>query len=212
MHIPDGFVAPHFYVPAYGVVVSFALYSFNKFKEKAGEKTLPYVASLAAFAFVLSSIAVPIPGGTSVHGIGVAPIAILFGPAVSFITYSIVLLIQALIFREGGITTFPINSIAMGIVGSYSACILFKLLGKGKFSIFISGFVSVLLSASVIALILGLQPVLFKDPQGKPLYFPFGFNVVFPAILIPHIVVGIAEGVLTVILYKILSGRLRYEG
>jgi cobalt/nickel transport system permease protein len=55
---------------------------------------------------------------------------------------------------------------------------------------------------------LGVQPLLAHDAQGAPLFFPFGLAITLPAVLLPHLLVGLAEGVLTVLGYRYLT-RLR---
>ncbi|ADO44861.1 cobalamin (vitamin B12) biosynthesis CbiM protein [Hydrogenobacter thermophilus TK-6] len=215
MHIPDGFVAPQVYVPAYLIDGLFLVYSFGKFRKALKEKTIPYIASLSLLSFVLMSVAVPLPGGTSVHSLGVASLSLLFGPWVAFLCVSLLLFLQAVVFGEGGITTFPINSIGMGLLGSFCAFYTYRVMRaffSDKISLFLAGFLSTLFSALLIAVILGLHPHLFKDASGKPLYFPFGFSVVIPALLLPHIIVGVGEGILTYLVVEFLKGRVGYEG
>jgi len=211
MHIPDGFVAPEVYIPSYAVEVLLISYSFNKFKKSLKEKAIPYLASLSVFSFILMSVMIPIPGGTSIHGMGVASISILFGPWVSFITISIVLFLQAVLLGEGGITTFPINALSLGFLGSmiayYSYNFFIKFVQE-KISLFISGFLSTILSVLLIAIVLGIHPILFIDSSGKPIYFPYGFSVVIPAMIIPHIIVGIIEGILTNLIVLNLKNKI----
>lgn len=102
MHIPDGFLAPQVYIPAYLVDIGLLFYAFKRFKKDLKEKTIPYLASLSAFSFIIMSIAIPLPGGTSVHGLGVASLSLLFGPWTAFLSISLVLFLQATIFGEGG--------------------------------------------------------------------------------------------------------------
>ena len=211
MHIPDGFVAPEVYIPSYAIEVFLVSYSFKKFKKTLEDKTIPYLASLSVFSFILMSIMFPIPGGTSIHGLGVASISILFGPWVSFISISIVLFLQAVLLGEEGITTFPINALSVGFVGSmiayYSYIFFIKILNE-KISLFISGFLSTILSVLLIAIVLGIHPILFVDSSGKPIYFPYGFSFVIPAMIIPHIIVGTIEGLLTNLIVLNLKNKI----
>jgi cobalt/nickel transport system permease protein len=215
MHIPDGFIAPQVYVPAYFLDGLFLIYAFRRFKKALEERMIPYIASLSLFSFILMSIAVPLPGGTSVHGLGIASLSLLLGPWIAFICVSLILFLEAVIFGEGGITTFPINSIAMGFLGSFSAFYAYTMLKKflsDKVSLFLAGFFSTLVSAFFMALLLGIHPYIFKDASGKPLYFPYGFSIVMPALLLPHLVVGTGEGLLTYLVVRLLRGRISHEG
>ncbi|MCS7307124.1 MAG: energy-coupling factor ABC transporter permease [Aquificaceae bacterium] len=209
MHIPDGLVAPHVYLPSYLLAGGIALVSFRNIRSSFVEENIPYLASLSAFSFILSSIAVPLPGGTSVHGMGMAPIAILFGPWVAYICTALVLILQALILGEGGITTYPLNLLSMGLVGSFSAYWVFKLFPHRSYAPFLSGLISVLCSAFVLALLLGMHPYFFKDPSGKPLYFPYPLTITLPALLLPHILAGVSEGILTHIALNLLKNRIK---
>jgi cobalt/nickel transport system permease protein len=208
MHIPDGFVAPHIYIPSYMVFTLLFAKALKEFKEVFEEKSLPYLATLTAFAFIISSVSLPLPGGTSVHGLGVALLSLLFGPWTAFICISLVLFLQVVLLGEGGISTYAINSLCMGFMGAFSAFFIHRLFKKGSFSLFLSGFASTLLSALMLSILLGIHPYLFKDERGNPLYFPYSFKVVIPALLIPHILTGVGEGLLCLFLYEPLRRRL----
>ncbi|MFN3598675.1 MAG: energy-coupling factor ABC transporter permease [Aquificaceae bacterium] len=211
MHIPDGFIAPQIYLPAYAVDIVLLFYAFGKFKRGLVEKAIPYLASLSALSFVIMSITLPLPGGTSLHALGVASISLLFGPWIAFLSISLILFLQASILGQGGITSFPINSLSIAFGGSfcsYYTYIVTKRFFKEDLSLFLSGFFSTLISALMVALVLGIHPYLFKDISGRPLYFPFGFSLVIPALLLPHILVGIGEGILTLIVVRTLRNKL----
>lgn len=208
MHIPDGFIPPIVYVPAYIVDLGLLVYGFKKIKQNLNEDTLPTLSVLSALSFILMSISFPVFGGTSVHITGVAILSIVFGYWISFFSTSLILFLQAVLFGEGGITAFPINSLAISFFGSLSAYLIFKFLKnflKEEISCFISGWVSINLSALIVALVLGLIPLIAHDNSGNPLYFPFSWNVTIPALLIPHFLAGIVEGLYTASVYKILK-------
>ncbi|RMH81365.1 MAG: cobalamin biosynthesis protein CbiM [Acidobacteria bacterium] len=211
MHIPDGFIAPQVYLPAYVINLGLFFYALKVFRRWLRERTISYLASLSAFAFVLTSIALPLPGGTSVHGLGVGPMAILFGPWVAFACLSVVFFLQAFFFGLGGVSSFPINALSIAFLGSFSAYGVYRLFGRGRVALFLSGFLSTLLSALFIALILGLHSYLFRE-HGRPVYFPLGFEVVIPALLLPHLFVGVGEGLLNLLMVGFLRRRLSLEG
>lgn len=210
MHIPDGFIPPIIYIPAYVVDVGLLVHGFKKIKQNLNENTLPILSVLSALSFVLMSISFPVFGGTSVHITGVAILSITFGYWVSFFSTSLILFLQAVLFGEGGITSFPINSLAISFLGSLSAYLTFRILKnflKEEVSCFLSGWVSINLSALVVALILGLVPVIAHDNSGNPLYFPFSWDITIPALMLPHFLVGIVEGLYTASVYKILKSK-----
>jgi cobalt/nickel transport system permease protein len=66
---------------------------------------------------------------------------------------------------------------------------------------------AVMASAALVGLVLGLQPWLAHRPDGTPLYFPFGLPVVLPAVLAPHALLGVGEGVLTLLVWRMVRAR-----
>ncbi len=214
MHIPDGMISPKMYIPLHIVNAGLVVYGFKKIQRKIDEKTLPYIASLSALSFVLMFLQVPLPGGTSVHGVGVAPLAIIFGPWTGFVSISIVLLVQAIFMGVGGITSFSVNALCIGFFGSFTAYYTYLLMKKitgEKPALFIAGFFAIIVAAFFIALSLGIQPVIAHSQDGQPLYFPFGLKTTIPVLLVPHIFVGIGEGLLTLLIYTFVKKRLHNE-
>ena len=207
MHIPDGYISPESCIATYAVAVPLWFYGFKKLKEKLNEETLPILAALSALSFIVMMLNIPIPGGTSAHAVGAVAIAILFGPWVGFVSISLVLLIQAVVFGDGGISAWAVNSISMGFIGSFVGYYVFKLLkDKTKFAPFIAGYIGIVASATFVGFILGIQPI-FWVSNGHPEYFPFGLKVSLPAMIGAHLLVGFAEGILTQIVYKLIGEK-----
>lgn len=210
MHIPDGFISPQTYLPLYAVSAGAWAYGLRRLRRALGEETLPLLAVMTSLVFVISMIALPLPGGTTVHATGIGLLAVLFGVWTSFIALSLVLLMQALLFGDGGVTALPANALAMGLVGAASACVVMRLLRSRSEStaLFLAGAVPVVVSALVLALVLGAQPHIASRADGSPLFFPYGLTVTVPALVLPHLVVAVAEGILTVSVYRFVT-RLR---
>ncbi len=210
MHIPDGFISPQTYLPAYAVAAGLWVYAARRVKRELDADTLPFLAAYTALSFVLMMVSLPLPGGTTVHAAGIGLLAVSFGGWMGFLAVSLVLAMQALLFGDGGVTALPINALAMGFAGSFAALAAWKLLGRFNESIglFLAGWLSIALPAVLVALALGSQPLIAHDAQGAPLFFPFGLDVTLPAVVLPHLLVGLAEGMLTVLGYRYLT-RLR---
>ncbi len=205
MHIPDGYLSPLTYVSSYAVSLPLFFYGFKKLKSHLNEETLPFIASLTALSFLVMMINIPIPGGTSGHAIGAAALSILFNPWIGFVSISLVLLIQALIFGDGGITAFGVNSLALGFVASFSGYYTYKFLSRfnKNIALFVSGWVSIVLASFVVAIFLGIQPTIAHSPDGKPLFFPFGLDITIPALVGSHMLYfGVAEGIYTFIVVR----------
>jgi cobalt/nickel transport system permease protein len=204
MHIPDGYLSPETCAVGYAVAIPLWIYGFKKLKETLNEKTLPILGAVSALSFVIMMFNIPVPGGTTAHPVGAVLISILFGPWVGYVSVSLVLLIQAIVFGDGGITTWAINSLSMGFIGSFVGYYVFQMVKNYKFGPFIAGYVGIVCSALFTGFVLGIQPI-FWTHNGHPLYFPFGLKVSIPAMLIAHLVIGFAEGALTQIVYSLLN-------
>lgn len=205
MHVPDGFLAPQTWVPAYAV--SAGLWTWGVRRTRLDARTLPQLGVLTAVAFVLMMLSIPIPGGSTIHFTGVGVLAVVYGGWMAFLCISLVLLLQAALFGAGGITALPVSALAMGFVGGMSAALVFRGLRRWnrRAALLVAAWISVVLPAICIALVLGVQPALATGADGRPLYFPFGLAVTLPAVVVPHLLVGIGEGVLTVLMVQALE-------
>jgi cobalt/nickel transport system permease protein len=209
MHIPDGFIAPQMYLPAYGVAAGLWAYGLKRLRATLRDETIPRLAVLTAFCFVVMTVMLPLPGGTSAHATGIALLALMFGVWTAFISVSLVLLIQALLFGAGGVTALALNALAMGLVGSAAARYSYGLLRHvhDGFGLVAAGWLSINASALLMALALGVQPLIAHAEDGQPLFFPFGLSVTLPAVMLPHAVIGIGEGALTLLMWRLLAQR-----
>jgi len=121
----------------------------------------------------------------------------------------LVLLLQALTLGDGGVTALPVSSLALGAVGVTAAVTARRLLRPigETVSLFAAGWCGVVAAAVVTALALGLQPTLAHDGSGAPLFFPFSLATTLPAVIIPHLMLGVLEGMVTVIAWRGLGPR-----
>ena len=208
MHVPDGFISPKMYVPSYAVAAALWAYGLKRMRAKLNEETIPYVAVMTALTFALMMVTFPVPGGTSVHAAGIGLLTVLFGVWTSFLAVSLVLLLQAVLFGAGGVTSLPVNALAMGLAGSAAAAAAFGALRRvnRNAALFAAGWFSVTVPALLLAVALGLQPVIAHAGDGTPLFFPFGMSITIPAMVLPHALLGVGEGVLTVLVYRMVVG------
>ncbi|MES9992625.1 MAG: energy-coupling factor ABC transporter permease [Candidatus Thiodiazotropha sp.] len=209
MHIPDGFIAPQCYLPAYLVAGGFWVWASRDLRQRLDEETIPRLAVITALAYVAGLIMLPIPGGSSGHLVGIGILGMLFGIRLAFLAYSLVLLLQALLFGAGGITALPVNALAVGLVGA-SVMTLSMRWQNQRYAVFYlttGAFLAVVIPALLVALVLGLQPAIAHREDGTPLFFPFGPEVVVPAILLPHLVIGVVEALLTLAVWRYAKRR-----
>jgi len=216
MHIPDGYLSPQTYIPLMGAFVAAASVAVRKVKNEVSARNIPYLGMAAAFSFIIMMFNLPVPGGTTGHAVGSAVIAILFGPWAAMIAVSVALIIQALIFGDGGITAIGANCFNMAVFMPFAAYYIFKLFGnnpanKGKvfFAAFVSGYLSLVLAAILTAVEFGIQPIIASTSDGKALYCPYDLSIAIPAMAIEHLLLfGIVEGIVTAFVVRYF---LRYE-
>jgi cobalt/nickel transport system permease protein len=202
MHIPDGYLSPSTCAVLYGMAIPFWYSAFARVKRVIHTRLVPLLAVASAFCFVIMMFNVPLPGGTTGHAVGVGAAAIVLGPWASMLSVSIALLIQAIFFGDGGITTFGANCFNMAIVGSLVAHLVYRAIaGRSAISsshriaaAALAGYAAINLSALLTACELGIQPLFFKDASGAPLYAPYALHIAIPAMMLGHLTfAGLAE-------------------
>jgi cobalt/nickel transport system permease protein len=207
MHVPDGFLSPQITLPAYAVSAPLWAWAARRHFSRAAAESLPVIGSLTALAFVIQTIMIPVPGGTSTHLVGVTLIALLYHPLVAFVCESLVLLVQALFFGAGGITVLGVNALAMGLLGPLAGWIAWKALRRvnERVAVFVAAYVATQVATLFVAGALGLQHALSER------YFPVPVAVVLPAMMLPSLTAaGLAEGAYTVFALSLLrKAKLR---
>ena len=204
MHIPDGLISPQTYLPAFALAAPLWAVAARRLRQRMGDEMLPRLAVFTALAFLLSTLMLPLPGGTSGHLVGVGLLTLVFGPWIAFLAYTLVLVLQALVVGAGGITSLAVNALTLGLVGAWCTWGLFRLLcGWGDtVAVAVATWAGVMLAALLLALVLGLQPLIAQGPDGTPLFFPFGPAVTLPALLVPHAFIAAGEAALTVLVFR----------
>lgn len=201
MHVPDGFLSPQLTLPALAVAAPLWVVAARRHFGSGSTDALPVLGSLTALAFVIQTIMIPLPGGTSTHLVGATLIALVHGPLAAFVCESLVLVVQALFFGAGGITVVGVNALALGLVGPFAGWAVHRLL-RGvapRAAAFAAAWLAIQLSTLAIALVLGLQHRL------DPAQFPTPLEVTLAATLVPSLAVtGVVEGFYTVFAHGLL--------
>src|SRR3990172_4375780 len=145
MHVPDGFLSPQITLPAYAVSAPLWAWAARRHFGRASAESLPIIGSLTALAFVIQTIMIPVPGGTSTHLVGVMLLALLYHPLVAFVCESLVLVVQALFFGAGGITVLAVNALAMGLAGPFAGWLVYHAARRvsEKGALFLAGYAPV---------------------------------------------------------------------
>jgi cobalt/nickel transport system permease protein len=206
MHIPDGYLSPATCVTLYAASAPFWYVAMQRVKRLLSTRLVPLLSLFAAFSFVIMMFNLPLPGGTTGHAAGMGIAAIVLGPWASMLAVSVALLIQALFFGDGGITAFGANCFNMAIVGSLVAYWVYRLVAGNSpitatrrvVAAGIAGYAAINVAALLTAIEFGIQPLLYTDASGAPLYAPYPLSIAIPAMMIGHLTIaGLAELVIT---------------
>ena len=202
MHIPDGFLDPYICALTYFISFVFLFWAWRKVKATYPRAVVSLLAMSSAFVFAAQMINFPIAYGTSGHLVGGTFLATLLGPPAAILSMTIVLLIQAIFFADGGIFTFGANILNMAIVGALSFYIVKLLSGSSpsqkRFiaSVFVASWLSVVLGALLCGLQIGVSPIFASAG---------GLLVTVPAMLFWHIIIGVGEAAITTSLISQLA-------
>jgi cobalt/nickel transport system permease protein len=223
MHIPDNYLSPATCAVMGAAMVPVWAVSVRKVKRELPNTQMPLLGIGAAFSFLIMMFNVPLPGGTTGHAVGATLIAALLGPWAACIAVSVALLIQALLFGDGGVLAFGANCFNMAFVIPFLGYFIYKFCKdrvrseRGELvSLGAASYVAINLAALCAAIEFGLQPVLARDAAGLPLYCPYPLAVSIPAMTIPHLAVaGFVEVFFTVGVFafirRVSPGSI-YEG
>lgn len=194
MHIPDGFLSPVICVLMYAVSFAFLVWSWKKARATYPQSLTPLLAVSSAFVFAAQMINFPIVYGTSGHLVGGTFLSILLGPYAAILSMTIVLMMQALFFADGGIFTFGANVFNMAIIGGLSFFLVKFLTSNSQknsrlfLSVFAASWLSVVLGALACGLQIGFSPIFFEVG---------GIVVTFPTMLFWHVLIGLGEAAIT---------------
>ena len=202
-------------VPVWGIAI-------KKVRDDLTAEKITKIGIGAAFSFVGMMFNIPIPGGTTGHAVGGTLIAVALGPYAACLAVSVALLLQAVLFGDGGILAFGANcfnmAFVMPFVGYFAAKAITALIAKKKsgndkslhgadvIGTAIGSYLGINAAALMAAIEFGIQPMLFKDASGQAMYCPYGLSISIPAMMAAHLTIaGLAEVVFTVLIYSFLK-------
>ncbi|MFL2693822.1 MAG: energy-coupling factor ABC transporter permease [Candidatus Actinomarina sp.] len=201
MHVPDGFInAP---VSIGTGVISFAtLWAYiRSAKSLVADKLIALTGMMSALIFVLQMINFPIAAGTSGHLLGGALAVIVLGPNLGIICISIVVVIQSLLFADGGLSALGVNVLNMAIITSLIGWITIsswkKLFGEANISI-ISGSIV----AGILSVVFSSIAFVFEYALGGTVSVPLGSVLI--AMVSSHLLIGLGEGIITALIVSLL--------
>jgi len=204
MHIPDGYLAPQTYLSFFAFIVPYLAVAARRVKKTLRLRQAPMLALGAAFTFVVMMFNIPLPGGTSGHAVGAVLVAILLGPWAASLAVSVAVILQALLFGDGGITAIGANCFNMAVVMPFVGYYGYRLAAGADpgprrrwLAGAVAGYAGLNAAALCCGVELGLQPLLAAGADGRPLYAPYPLAVAVPAMVLGHLVFGLAEALVT---------------
>ncbi|NLV27852.1 MAG: cobalt transporter CbiM [Methanomicrobiales archaeon] len=197
MHIPDAFI-PLPQAVVYWIVALFFLALAVKWaRSEINEDKIPLIAVLAAGIFALQSFNLPVSMGTSGHLVGGALAAIVLGsPFAAIFILTLVLIIQAFIFGDGGITTLGANIVNMGVIGGFVGYYTYQGLLKAVKNSYVSAAIAAWLACLIPALACAIEMALAGT-------FPLIPGIISMGVY--HAIIGIIEGIVTAVVLYILA-------
>ena len=194
MHVPDGFLDVPTSVATGAVAVAGVGLALRGARKELDDRTAPMAGLVATFVFATQMLNFPVGAGTSGHLLGGAVAAVLVGPWTGILCVSVVLVVQALLFADGGVTAIGTNITLMGIVAVVAGWLLFRglqaVLPKRTALVPALAAVAALVSVPVAALaFVGLYAV-----GGTA---PIPLDTLTTAMLGWHTLIGIGEALIT---------------
>lgn len=194
MHIPDGFLDPAWCVATYLITIAYFVAGAKIKNTALTPSKISMITTLAAGIFVAQMLNWPLPGGTSLHFVGGALAGILLGPFYGSVAVALVVVIQCLVFHDGGITALGANLFNMAVVdvlvGYYTYKLITSKMGFSPRSAFLGGLIGGWLGIFAAGVACGLEIGL--SPQ-----FPYGVLVTVPVMGSWHFILGVIEGIIT---------------
>ena len=201
MHVPDGFMNVTMSA-ATGVISFGTLWAYiRSAKDLIADKFIALTGMMSALIFVLQMINFPIAAGTSGHLLGGALAVIVLGPRLGLICLSVVVIIQSLLFADGGLSALGVNVLNMAIVTSATSWFIvkywIKFIGKNRTSI-----VSVSVLAGILSVVFSSIAFTIQYAIGGTISIPVG--TVLLAMVTTHFIIGFGEGIITALIITLL--------
>jgi cobalt/nickel transport system permease protein len=191
MHIPDGFLSTPVWVACGAVSAGTVALAAGRVGRSLGDKQVPLMGVTAAFIFAAQMVNFPIASGTSGHLVGAVLAALLLGPWASVLVMTAILVVQALLFQDGGITALGANILNMGVLPCLLGFGVYRLLRRllrgtrgALAGAFVTAWLMVVLGAALASAQLALSGTV-------PL------RIVLAAMTGVHALIGIGEGLIT---------------
>jgi cobalt/nickel transport system permease protein len=203
MHIPDGFINAPTSLAAGAVAAGGVGVSLRRAAETLQDKQAPLAGLVAAYIFAVQMLNFPVAAGTSGHLLGGALAAILVGPWAGALCVSVVLLVQGLLFADGGLSALGLNIVNMALVSAWGGYAVFLLLRRALPRTRTSVTVSAGVAAGISVVLASLAFVVEYAIGGNG---GASVGTVFAAMVGVHTLIGVGEGIITALTVGVVLG------
>jgi cobalt/nickel transport system permease protein len=203
VHIPDGFINAPTSLAAGAVAAGGVGVSLRRAAETLQEKQAPLAGLIAAYIFAVQMLNFPVAAGTSGHLLGGALAAVLVGPWAGALCVSVVLLVQGLLFADGGLSALGLNIVNMALVTAWGGYAVFLLLRRALPATKTSVTVSAGVAAGISVVLASLAFVVEYAIGGNG---GASVGTVFAAMVGVHTLIGIGEGIITALTVGVVLG------
>jgi cobalt/nickel transport system permease protein len=194
LHIPDGFIDGPTSLAAAIVAIALVAYSLRMTARTLDEREVPVVGLVAAFVFAAQMLNFPVASGTSGHLLGGVLAAVLVGPYAGALAVTVVLVVQALLFADGGLSALGLNVVNMALVGAYAGygvfLVLRRLLGRRPASVVPAAGIAAGCAPVLAALVFVVEYAIGGNDA-------VSVGAVLGSMVGVHVLIGIGEGVIT---------------
>jgi cobalt/nickel transport system permease protein len=203
VHIPDGFINAPTSLAAGAVAAGGVGVSLRRAAETLQEKQAPLAGLVAAYIFAVQMLNFPVAAGTSGHLLGGALAAVLVGPWAGALCVSVVLIVQGLLFADGGLSALGLNIVNMALVTAWGGYAVFLLLRRALPATRTSVTVSAGVAAGISVVLASLAFVVEYAIGGNG---GASVGTVFAAMVGVHTLIGIGEGIITALTVGVVLG------
>ncbi|MBD2089159.1 cobalt transporter CbiM [Microcoleus sp. FACHB-1515] len=195
LHIPDGYLSLPVSLICWVIAIALIALSLKRVQSEYQERAVPLMGVCAAFIFAAQMINFPIPGGTSGHLLGGTLAGVLLGPWAGSLVMTVVFIVQATLFQDGGLTVLGANIVDMGLIGTFGGYYLYKAVRSAigfnswrgmAAGVAVAAWSSVFIAAIVCAFQLALSGTI-------------ALPVALSAMAFWHALIGIGEAIITLL-------------
>lgn len=194
MHIPDGFIDAQASLAAGVIAVGGLAVAVRQGAKDLDDKQVPMAGLTAAFIFAVQMLNFPVAGGTSGHLLGGVLAAVLVGPWLGALCIAVVLLVQCLLFADGGLSALGLNIVNMSLVGAIGGYAVFKavrvVLPRAKSGVVVAAGIAAAISVVLAAIAFTVEYALGGEGAAST-------RTVLTAMVGVHTLIGIGEGIIT---------------